>query len=35
MDEAKEMQIDRNTDVPPSEFLIYDMSVEPGTKGTN
>ena len=35
MDEAKEMNIDGNTDVPPSEFLIYDMSVEPGTKGTN
>lgn len=32
-DEIKEMGIDANADQNPSEFLIYDMTEEPGTKG--
>ena len=35
MEEAKEMQLDKNTNVAPSEFLIYDMKSAPGTRGTN
>ncbi|MBQ9198848.1 MAG: hypothetical protein IJ141_01535 [Lachnospiraceae bacterium] len=35
MDEALSMELDKNTNVDPEEFLIYDMTVEPGTKGTN
>ena len=30
-DEAKAMNIDRNTNTDPTEYYIYDMTVEPGT----
>ena len=32
-DEIKEMGVDANADANPSEFLIFDMTEEPGTKG--
>ena len=35
MEEAKAMNLDKNTNVDPSSFLIYDMKSEPGTKGSN
>ena len=31
MEEAKAMNIDCNTDTDPTEYYIYDMTVEPGT----
>ena len=31
MDEAKEMNIDKNTDKDPENYFIYDMISEPGT----
>ncbi len=34
-DEALSMNLDRNTNKEPSEFLIYDGYSEPGTKGNN
>lgn len=33
-DELNAMGVDRNKNNPPSDFLIYDMTVQPGTKGT-
>lgn len=33
-EEVNEMKIDANCDANPQEFLIYDMTEEPGTKGT-
>ena len=35
LDEAKNMNLDRNTDKEPSDFLIYDMKSPPGTAGKN
>ena len=35
MEEALAMELDKNTNEDPSEFLIYDMVTPPGTKGTN
>jgi len=35
MEEAKAMKVDRNTNVTPQNFLIYDMKSKPGTAGTN
>ena len=34
-EEIPAMGIDANADTDPAEFLIYDMTTEPGTKGTN
>ncbi len=33
-EQVKAMQIDRNKDVDPSTYYIYDMTVQPGTKVT-
>ncbi len=35
VNDGGEYDIDRNTNKEPSNFLIYDMTVEPGTPGTN
>ncbi len=35
LEEAKAMKVDRNTDVDPENFLIYDKKSPPGTAGSN
>ena len=35
LEEAKALKVDRNTNVAPKEYYVYDMETPPGTKKTN